>query len=81
MNVIFKCKSSQIINEMVAKGYANTKSEAIRLAVITFGREHLSEVELVNRKLDRLDKEISEGKRKLLTPEEALGEYAKYLKK
>ena len=38
------------------------------------------EIELVNRKLDRINREIKQGKRKLLNSKEALGEYAKYLK-
>ena len=38
------------------------------------------EIELVNRKLDRINREIKQGKRKLLNSEQALGEYAKYLK-
>ncbi len=40
----------------------------------------MNEVELVNRKLDRLNKEIDSGKRKLLNSDEALGKYAKHLK-
>jgi len=39
-----------------------------------------SEVELVNRKLDRINREIKSGKRKLLNSEQALGAYAKCLK-
>ncbi|VVB99550.1 Uncharacterised protein [uncultured archaeon] len=81
MNVVFRGKSMEILDEMVRQGFANTKSEAVRLAVINFGKERLSEAELVNRKLDQMDREVAEGKRKLLTAEEALGEYAKYLKK
>ena len=38
------------------------------------------EIELVNRKLDRLDKLAKQGKRKTLNSEQALGRYAKYLK-
>lgn len=80
MNVDFRGKTKQILESMVEEGYANTQSEAARLAIIQFGEEHFNEVELVNRKLDRLNKEIEEGKSKLLTPEQALGKYAKFLK-
>ena len=38
------------------------------------------EIELVNRKLDRINREIKQGKRKLLDSEQALGKYAKFLK-
>ncbi|MBU0662509.1 hypothetical protein KKH30_03905 [Candidatus Micrarchaeota archaeon] len=80
MNVILRGRTKQIVEDMVEEGYANTQSEAVRLAVINFGEEHLSETELVNRKLDRLDREINEDKRKLLNADQALGEYAKHLK-
>ena len=80
MNVILRGKTKEIAETMVKEGYANTQSEAIRLALVDFGQHYLSEVELVNRKLDRIDEEIKSGKRKLLTSEEALGSYAKHLK-
>ena len=38
------------------------------------------EIELVNRKLDRINREIKQGKRRLLNSKQALDEYAKYLK-
>ena len=80
MNVILRGKTKQIVENMVEEGYANTQSEAIRLAVVSFGEAHLNEVELVNRKLDTIDKEIVEGKRKLLNAGQALGKYAKHPK-
>ena len=80
MNVILRGKTRAIVETMVVEGYANTKSEAVRLALVNFGKEHLGEVELVNRKLDRMDQEIKAGKRKLLNADQALGKYSKYLK-
>ena len=80
MNVILRGKTKEIVESMVEDGFANTQSEAIRLAIVNFGEKCLSETEMVNRKLDRLDEEINSGKRKLLTPKQALGKYAKYLK-
>ncbi len=80
MNVILRGKTKEILETMVAEGYANTQSEAVRMAIINFGEKHLEEVELVNRKLDKIDQEIKEGKRKLLNADEALGSYAKYVK-
>lgn len=80
MNVTFRGRTKEVLESMVEKGYANTQSEAARLAVIQFGEEHFDEVELVNRKLDKIDQEIKAGKRKLLNADEALGSYAKYLK-
>ena len=69
-----------ILDSMIKEGYANTKSEAIRLAILNFGEEHIDEEIMVKEKLDRIDKEIKEGKRKVLNSKEALGVYAKYLK-
>jgi len=78
MNVILRGKTEEILNNMVEDGYANSKSEAIRLAIINFGRENFDETEKVNRKLDRLNDEIKTGKSRLLNPKEALGKHAKW---
>ena len=80
MNVILRGKTKAIVETMVVEGYANTQSEAVRLALVNFGDEHLGEVELVNRKLDEMDQEIKAGKRKLLNADQALGKYSKCLK-
>ena len=80
MNVDFRGRTKQILENMVEEGFANTQSEAARLAIIQFGEEHFSEMDLVNRKLDRIDQDIKTGKRKLLNADQALGEYAKHLK-
>lgn len=80
MNVVLRGVTKEVLNNMVEVGYANTRSEAIRLAIITFGEERFNETELVNRKLDRIDREIRQGKRKLLNADKALGKYSKHLK-
>ena len=80
MNVILRGKTKEIAETMVEEGYANTQSEAVRLALVDFGQHYLGEVEQVNKKLDKIDQEIKEGKRKLLNTDEALGSYAKYAK-
>ncbi len=79
MNVTLRGRTLRILDSMVRTGYANTKSEAIRLAILSFGKDHKEEI-LVAMKLDKIDREIAQGKRKLLTAEEALGVYAKHLK-
>jgi len=80
MNVILRGITKDYLNLMVKEGYANTESEAIRLAIVSFGKEHLNkEVDLVNKKLDYIDAEGKAGRRKVLDSKEALGEYAKYL--
>jgi len=80
MNVILRGITRTILDHMVEKGYANTQSEAIRLAIINFGKEHFDEIAMVNNKLDLIDNEIKSGKSKLLNVDEALGKYSKNLK-
>ncbi len=79
MNVTLRGKTREIATNMVKEGYANSLSEAIRLAIINFGRENFDEKEMVNKKLDKIDEEVKTGKRKLLNANEALGKQAKYL--
>lgn len=79
MNVTLRGKTREILDLMVSQGYANTKSEAIRLALLSFGKAHEEDI-LIAKKIDRINREIAHGKRKLLTAEEALGAYAKHLK-
>jgi Arc/MetJ-type ribon-helix-helix transcriptional regulator len=80
MNVVLKGVTKQIVEEMVKAGYANTKSEAIRLSITNFRQNRMNEEELVNRKLDRIDEQVKTGKRKLLNAKQALGPYSKHLK-
>ncbi len=80
MNVILYGKTKEIVTAMVEEGYANTQSEAIRLAIVNFGQENFDEVGAVNRKLDRIDRSVREGKRRVLNADEALGKYSKYVK-
>ncbi|MFH0714383.1 MAG: hypothetical protein V1847_02200 [Candidatus Diapherotrites archaeon] len=77
MNVILKGKTKAIVETMVEEGYANSQSEAIRLAIVNFDKDRMKEADLVNQKLDRIDRDIQSGKRKLLTAKQALGKYAK----
>ena len=80
MNIILRGRTKEIIETLVREGYANSQSEAVRLAIIDFSQHHLTEDELVKRKLDKIDKDVRTGKHKLLDSKEALGKYAKYLK-
>ncbi len=80
MNVPLKGKAMQIVEEMVDSGYANTKSEAVRLAINTFGIEHFAEERLVRMKMDYMDRQAAQGKARLLTAEEAMGKYGKEIK-
>lgn len=80
MNVTLRNRMMQILDSMVEEGYANTKSEAIRLAILSFGERYIGEDILVEEKLNRIDTAVRAGKRKTLNAKEALGDYAKYLK-
>jgi len=80
MNVLLRGVTKNILDRMVEEGYANTQSEAIRLAINWFGKEYLSAEEQINAKLDKIDADVDKGKIKLLSEYEALGEYAKYAK-
>jgi len=80
MNVIVKGVTEEILNKMIKDGYASTKSEAIRLAIISFSKSKQDlEIELVNRKIANIEEQVRLGKRKSLSPKEALGKYAKHI--
>ena len=61
-----------VLEKLVQRGYYKTKSEALRAGVLKLGGEyHLfedQEVEdaLVVRKIQQMEKEVQEGKRKLI---------------
>lgn len=80
MNVNLRGRVRQILDIMIEEGYASTKSEAIRLAILNFGEKHVSEELMVGNKLDKIDNRIKEGKRRLLGTKDALGVYAKHVK-
>ena len=73
-----------ILEKLVDMGYFKTKSEAIRAGVLELGKEYNVlksprelEAELVIRKVEQIDKEIDEGKRKVYTLDEVLRESRK----
>jgi Arc/MetJ-type ribon-helix-helix transcriptional regulator len=74
----------EVIEETIKCGYAASKTEAIRLALISF-KDKLAkqklEDELAVRKMQQMDEDIKSGKAKVLNSKEALGEYEKYLYK
>lgn len=79
-NVTVKGVTEEILNKMIKDGYASTKSEAIRLAIISFGKSKQDlEIELVNRKIAYIEEQVRLGERKSLSPKDALGKYEKYI--
>ena len=75
-----------ILNRMVELGIASNKTEAIRLALMDYNEHHCLkkieryvEDEMAIRKMGEIDKQISEGKRKVVGAKKAMGKYAKML--
>ena len=83
MNVLINGEVKKKLTKMVKKGYGNTKSEAIRLAIISFNPHNFSDLdegELVNKKLNKIDLDVKQDrKNNLLTTNKALGKYSKYM--
>jgi Arc/MetJ-type ribon-helix-helix transcriptional regulator len=87
INIKLEGFSEDILNQMVNLGIASNRTEAIRMALLYYNEQHhikkieqYIEDQLAVRKMQQLDEEIDEGKRKILTAKEALGEkYAKML--
>ena len=86
LNLKIEGLPEEVINELVERGIASNKSEAIRLAILHYNdhygikpiKEYLED-ELAVRKMQYLDEQIAKGKRKLISAKEALGKYSKLL--
>ncbi|MCD6522563.1 MAG: hypothetical protein J7K68_02350 [Candidatus Diapherotrites archaeon] len=70
----------QILEKAVELGIAKTKTEALRLAVLELNNkynllERNIEDELAIKKMQKIDREIAKGRRKLLSEKQALGKY------
>ncbi|NYZ76762.1 hypothetical protein H0O02_00410 [Candidatus Micrarchaeota archaeon] len=82
LNLKIEGLPEQIVEELVAKGIASNKSEAIRLMILHYNehfgiksmRQYLDD-ELAVKKMQKIDKEIEGGKRKVLTEKEVLKKY------
>ncbi len=81
MNITLKLEGfpEEIINQMLAKKIAMNKTEAVRLAIMDYNEHHqikrIDETELDRlavKKMQQMDKEIEEGKRRILTEKEFL---------
>jgi len=84
LNMRLEGYPEEILEEMVHKGIASSKTEAIRLALLHYN-EHFGikamdqylEDQAVIKKIQHMEKE---GKRKTLTEDEALGKHKHLLK-
>lgn len=87
LNMKLEGYAEEILEEMIHKGIASNKSEAIRLALLHYN-EHFGiksmvqylEDQAVIEKIQHLEKEAKEGKRKTLSEEEALAKYKHLMK-
>lgn len=79
MNINLKLTGvpERAIDQFIDMGYASSKTEAIRFAILRTLediKKQEKENELVIRKMQQIDKEIAEGKRKVYTLDEAIQE-------
>ena len=66
VNIELQGYTSEVVESMLKKGYAKTKTEAIRLALFEFDQEHrLTEDKLYARAAEKLLGEITKGKEKV----------------
>jgi len=81
MNINLKLNgvAENIVQEMITQGYAGSKTEAIRMALVSFKDKFLDKKELENelvvRKMSQIDKEINDGKIKLVSAKDAAKKY------
>ena len=81
MNITLKLEGfpEHLIEKMIELGLASSKTEAVKLAVLDYNEHHnIESIEqyiedmMAVKKMQQVDKEIEEGKRKLLTKKEFL---------
>ena len=75
----------QILSGAVERGFAKTKTEALRMAVLELNNKYglLEQAkldELAVKKMQRIDKEIAEGKRKVFTEAQVRKKYPEFFK-
>lgn len=83
LNLKIEGLPEEIINELVNKGIASNKSEAIRLMILHYN-EHFEimpigqylEDALAVKRMQQIDEEIASGKRKVLKKEDVLKKYS-----
>lgn len=72
----------EILNEIVHKGIASNKTEAIRLMIIEYNERHnitpmsqFLEDKLAIKKMQEMQNELKEGKKKILSKQDVLKKY------
>jgi len=80
MNINLKLSGvpEQIVDSMIAEGYATSKTEAIRLAILSFRNRTEMENELVVRKMKQIDDDIKTGKEKTYHIKELVEKYPEF---
>ena len=64
MNINLKLSgvAEHIIDEMIQKGYATSKTEAIRMAILDYKHHHLQEEEMTKEDIKEFEKALKEYK-------------------
>ncbi len=84
MNITLKMDGfpEHLINRMIELGLASTKTEAIKLAILDYNEHHkIDSLEqyiedmMAVKKMRQVDKEIEEGKSKVLSEKDVLKKY------
>lgn len=82
INLKIEGLSEEIVNELVDKRVVSNKSEAIRLMILDYNEHHgiktvsqYLEDRAVIKKIQSMEKEVKEGKRKILHEEDVLKKY------
>jgi len=87
LNLKLEGVQEEIVTDLVDRGIAASKSEAIRMMILHYN-EHFKirpleqewEDELAVKRMEKIDKEIKQGKRRTMSAKEAMGEkYSKML--
>ncbi len=70
MNINLKLSGvvENIIEEMITKGYAASKTEAIRIAILDYKHHHLRESEMTREDIEDLEEAIKEFRAGKATP-------------
>lgn len=75
VNVHLNGELEMFVNTYIKRGLASTKAEVMRQGILSLMKNEPSDFELAVRKMQNIDKEIEEGKRKVISEEEFLSRH------
>ena len=75
----FSGDAAYVIEEIIRRGRAANRTEAIRIALLEYQEHQLSNEDELDRlavkKMQQMEKEVKEGRRKVLSEDEVLKKY------